>query len=102
MSRPTTSNKFYAKVILAFKPRPIDTAFTIVLKDGENEYNAGSFAMTAEDESRSLNSMGSIPVDLSGKRIDVILRPAPDEAERSIDLFEIWGNEIVFEDVLVQ
>ena len=41
--RPTTGDKYFAKVILAFKePRPIDTAFTIVLKDGENEYGRGS------------------------------------------------------------
>ncbi len=102
MSRPTTRNKFYAKVILAFKPRPIDTALTIVLKDGENEYNAGSFAMKAEDESRSLNSMGSIAADLSGKRVDVIFRPAPEVAEKSVDIFEIWGGEIVFKDLLVR
>jgi hypothetical protein len=101
MSRPTTSDKFYAKVILDGNPRPIDTVFTIVLKDGENEYRAGSTAMQAADGS-GLNSMASIPVDLSGKRIDVILRPDPDEAEASIDCFEIWGEEIVFKDVLVR
>jgi hypothetical protein len=101
MSRPNTSNKFYAKVILAFKPRPIDTAFAIVLKDGEKEYRAGSVTMTAEEET-GFNSMASIPADLSGKRIEVILRPDPEVAEKSIDCFEIWGEEVVFKDVLVR
>jgi hypothetical protein len=101
-ANPNSRNEFYAKVILAYWPRPIDTAFTIVLKDGENEYEAGSVAMAAEEKANGFNSMASIPVDLSGKRIDVILRPAPEVAERSLDLFEIWGEEIVFNDVLVQ
>jgi hypothetical protein len=99
--RPTTSDMFYANIILDLKPRPIDTAFTIVLKHGEKEYDAGSVAMQAAQKS-GFDTMGNIPVDLSGKRIDLILRPAPDEAEKSVDLFEIWGEEIVFNDVLVQ
>ena len=103
MSQPTTSEKYFARVVLAVQPRPIDNIFTSVLRDGETEYDAGSHAhvITAKD-GNDLTSMASIEADLSGKRIDVILRPAPDAAERSIDLFEIWGEEIVFEDVLVQ
>jgi hypothetical protein len=101
-TRPTSPDKFYAKVILGFKPRPIDTAFTIILKDGENEYEAGSVAMAADEKTNGFNSMANIPADLSGKRVDVIFRPAPEMAERSVDLFEIWGEEIVFNDVLVQ
>ena len=103
MSTPTTSAKYSVRVVLAVLPRPIDNIFTIVLRDGETEYDSGSHAhvIKAED-GNDLISVASIAADLSGKRIDVILRPAPEEAENSIDLFEIWGEEIVFEDVLVQ
>ena len=102
MSQPTTNAKYFARVVLAVQPRPIDNIFTIVLRDGKTEYDAGSHAHVIKaEEGNDLISMASIAADLSGKRIDVILRPAPDEAERSIDLFEIWGEEIVFEDVLV-
>ena len=81
----------------------IDNIFTIVLKDGENEYDAGSHAHVIKaEEENGLISMAGIAADLSGKRIDVILRPHPDAAENSIDLFEIWGREIVFKDVLVR
>lgn len=97
---PTTDNKFYANVRLDIKSRPIDTAFSIILKDGDNEYKAGSLTQTAENNN-GLESMAFIPADLSGKRIDVILRPAPDQAELTVDLFEIWGEEIVFKNVLV-
>jgi hypothetical protein len=103
ISTPTTSAKYSVRVVLAVQPRPIDNIFTIVLRDGETEYDSGSHAhvIKAED-GNDLISVASIAADLSGKRIDVILRPAPGEAENSIDLFEIWGEEIVFEDVLVQ
>ena len=97
---PSTDNKYYANVILDITSRPIDIAFNIILKDGDNEYKAGSIAAAAEKKT-GLNCMAFIPADLSGKRIDVILRPAPDEAEQTVDLFEIWGEEIVFKDVLV-
>ncbi|MEM7560083.1 MAG: hypothetical protein AAF394_13265, partial [Planctomycetota bacterium] len=101
MEHPTANKKFYAKIILYFARRPIDTAFTMWLKDGEKEYEAGSIELAAAAET-SVNSMASIPVDLRGKRIDLILRPSTIDAERSFDISEIWGEEIVFKDVLVK
>jgi hypothetical protein len=102
-SEPTTGEKYFARVVLDFQSRPIDNVFTIVLKDGEHEYKAGSEAHVIKaEENNGLISMAPIAADLSGKRVDVILRPNPDAAENSIDLFEIWGEEIVFNDVLVQ
>ena len=98
--KPVAGNKYYVNVRLDIKSRPIDTAFSIILKDGDNEYKAGSLTQTAENNN-GLESMAFIPADLSGKRIDVILRPAPDQAELTVDLFEIWGEEIVFKNVLV-
>ena len=97
---PKTDNKYYSNVILDIKPRPIDIAFEIILKDGDNEYTSGSVTSTSDDK-HGLNSVAYIPTDLSGKRIDVIFRPAPEIAEDTVDLFEIWGEEIVFKNVLV-
>ena len=97
---PKTDNKYYSNVMLDITPRPIDIAFEIILKDGDNEYTSGSVTSTSDDKD-GLNSMAYIPADLSGKRIDVIFRPAPDIAEDTVDLFEIWGEEIVFKNVLV-
>jgi serine/threonine-protein kinase len=97
---PKTDNKYYSNVMLDITPRPIDIAFEIILKDGDNEYTSGSVTSTSDDKD-GLNSMAYIPSDLSGKRIDVIFRPAPEIAEDTVDLFEIWGEEIVFKNVLV-
>jgi serine/threonine protein kinase len=95
-----TDNKYYCNIILNIEPRPIDIAFEIILKDGDNEYTSGSVT-TPADSDNGLNSVAYIAADLSGKRIDVIFRPAPDIAEDTVDLFEIWGEEIVIKDVLV-
>ena len=97
---PKTDNKYYSNVMLDITPRPIDIAFEIILKDGDNEYTSGSVTSTSDDKD-GLNSMAYIPADLSGKRIDVIFRPAPEIAEDTVDLFEIWGEEIVFKNVMV-
>ena len=97
---PKTDNKYYSNVILDITPRPIDIAFEIILKDGDNEYTSGSVTSTSEGK-HGLNSLAYIPADLSGKRIDVIFRPAPAIAEDTVDLFEIWGEEIVFKNVMV-
>ncbi len=82
----TGCSKSCVEVILAFERRSIDTVLTLVVKDGENEYDAGSVAMAAEEKT-GFTSMASIPADLSGKLIDVILRPDPNVAEKSVDPF---------------
>ena len=101
MSAPYTDKKYHASVMLDIGKRPIDTAFDIVLKDGEKEYKVGSVETKADSETH-FSSGADCLVDLSGKEVDLILRPSPQAAEDSIDLFEIWGEEIVFKDVLVK
>ena len=95
-----TDNKYYCNIILNIEPRPIDIAFSIILKDGDKEYRSGSVTSPADSDS-GLKSVAYIAADLSGKRIDVIFRPNPRIAEDTVDLFEIWGEEIVFKNVLV-
>ena len=84
------------------KPRPVDAVFTIYLKDGDNEIEAGSVVMAAGRDTGLHTGSTIKDHDLRGKHIDVILRPDIHQAESSIDCFEIWGEEIVFKDVLVE
>jgi len=101
VSVPNTTNQFYVSYFIDFDPRPVDCAFTIVLKHGANEYEVGSIAMAAAMDT-GYHGYESFTADLRGKRVDVILRPSPDYAESTIDCFEIWGEDIVFKDVQVQ
>jgi hypothetical protein len=34
--------------------------------------------------------------------VDVVLRPNPQRAARTVDVFEIWGGEVVLRDAAVQ
>jgi|GEM_PF-2327443 len=85
------------------KPRPVDIAFKIYIRiDGvETKSSVGSFCVPASAQSR-WHTSGSTDMDLAGKTIDVILRPSIEDAKRSVDCYNIWGEEIVFEDVVVE
>ena len=60
--------------------------------------------MNVSKSTETAYSLGwiEIPETFVGQKVDVILRPSTDVANKSVDCFEIWGEEIVFEDVLVE
>lgn len=79
----------------------IDLAFEVVLRHGDKEYGIGW--TTVPGNSGMSTTIGSEHgSDLVGEKVDVILRPSVMRAETSIDCFEIWGGEIVFEGVPVE
>jgi len=83
-----------------FGTRPIATAFRVILRHGKNEHEIGT--VTLAPQKKTFHTISSIiGTELIGKRVDVILRPDLASAETSTDIFEIWGEEIVFRDVVV-
>ena len=83
-----------------FGTRPIATAFRVILRHGKNEYEIGTVTLAAQK--KTFHTISSIiGTELIGKRVDVILRPDLASAETSTDIFEIWGEEIVFRDVVI-
>ena len=38
-------------------------------------------------------------VDFDGSSVDIVLLPNVEKAKRTLDITEIWGEEIVYEDV---
>ena len=95
-----TENKYFTNVRLDLRSCPIHLAFDIILKDGEIEYPCGSMTSTAGTKS-SWEGVAYLPTDLSGRHVDVIFRPAPDVAENSLNLFEIWGEEIRMNNIMI-
>lgn len=81
--------------------QPIDLAFDIIVRHEGVEHPVGWMAM-ASDKRTSLGTGGNIDAELAGQSVDLILRPSVERAESSIDCFEIWGDEIVFEGVVVE
>ena len=44
---------------------------------------------------------GGSNIDLAAERVDVILRPNPAVARKTVDIDRIWGEEIIFHNVPV-
>lgn len=81
--------------------RPVDIAFKAYLRHNGTEYELPPVAL---DSGRSGNKCieTELGVDLRNQKVDVIFRPSPKAAEKTIDCFEIWGEEIIFKDVIVE
>lgn len=93
-------SKYYVNLQLDVRARPIDVVFKIFLNHGANQYDCGLFGAKAE-WSGSSEVVAFLPIDLNGQRVEVVFQPSPEIAERSIDLFEIWGEEIIVKDVMI-
>ena len=83
----------------------VDMCFDAVLVIGEKEYLMGN-GEQGIDLLRGQSSRGGgpsirlqFPIPASAK---LILRPNSDRAMRNVDFDEIWGEEIVFEDLPVK
>jgi hypothetical protein len=85
---------------LKIDPRPVDVAFKLYARlDGvELSDDFSSLTVAANNQTR-YHMSGEVPDDWLGKKVDLILRPSLDNAQRTIDCFEIWGEEIVIPDV---
>ena len=82
--------------------KTIDLAFDIILRHEGKEYLLRSATCPGNSDVSGIQTGTIIDTDLSGKTVDIILRPSIQQAEASIDCYEIWGEEIIFKDVNVE
>lgn len=88
-------------VRIAFAPRPVDLAVEVWARHNGEETKLTTLSLAAADET-TWQLGGIFKKDLGGEVIDLILRPSLEVAERSVDCFEIWGEEIEFKNVTVE
>lgn len=100
------------QAILVFENFPANVAFEVFIRvdreefmriDGE-EFLMGTASATKRGNNvhrKFLNS--NINLNLSSKieLVDVIMRSSKDVARSTLDIYEFWGGELVFEDVKV-
>lgn len=103
-----SDNSYYAKknqreveVRVAFSPRPLDAAFEVIILHNDKEYKLSSISSPASGQT-NWHTHGGVPEHLVGQTVDLILRPSLDVAVRTVDCFDIWGEEIIFPDVLLE
>lgn len=81
---------------------PVAFAFEVFLRAGDKEWPLSNFAGHPDDGAFSTGVVGSIDgFDTTTQRVDIILRPSARVARSTIDLTEIWGQEVVIHDVPV-
>jgi hypothetical protein len=83
---------------------PIGLAFRVSLRRGEREWDLGAIRLSAGR--RATDSFVRQLADLPGfpaaaEAADVILRPSPKDAVDTVDITEVWGEEVVRKDVPV-
>ena len=92
----------YLNLNLECAPLPIGIAFDVFIRIGDQELKLGT--MSLSNKKQMGFSMGEAIVKKFGrpKVLTVILRTSDHAARRSVDLYEIWDGELVFEDFPVQ
>jgi hypothetical protein len=82
-------------------PRPVALSCEVLLRAGGREWNVGQFDVAAAASTR-VDCLEHVP-DLRAGRADVVLRPTPRQAVRTVDLTEVWdGGDVVVRDVPVR
>jgi hypothetical protein len=82
-------------------PLPVNLAFEVFLRVGLKEYDAGKWCADSDGRGE-VGSIGDWYEGPDVNSVDLILRSSRRVARRTVDLFEIWEGELVFEDVPVE
>jgi hypothetical protein len=83
---------------------PTGLSFHVFVRTGGREWDLGAVNLPAGKSGsqwygRELKDLPGFPGDAT--TVDVVLRPSPDHAVNSVELTEIWGVEVVRENVPV-
>lgn len=78
---------------------PMDVAFDVYVRTNDGEWPLGSFVLRARANQNVLWN-GSIPT-LENDTVELVLRPSPEAARRTVNVVRIWDGELVFENVPV-
>ncbi len=92
-------------LIIDLKRLPVDVAFEVFLRqrpDHHRQWRIGSFALRATSEASGPLAFLKVPDRLEHSAIDIIFRPSLAVALRDMHVTNIWGDEIVVENVEVR
>jgi ribosomal protein L37E len=80
---------------------PLPVSWSVAIRFGGAEHPVGITGFPREPEigPRLLVSFPNDDGPVAGEHVDVILRPSPDFAERSLGMTEYWDGEIEFLDI---
>lgn len=81
---------------------PVDVAFEVFIDDGQQDvWSMGSIYVKKNIKHGWHVSKGENPIFELPATVDLIFKPSVESAKSSVDIFKIWGEEVVVEDVPV-
>jgi hypothetical protein len=80
-------------------PAPLDLSFDVILRSRGREFAVGSF--TTREVGQTSWMLPRVPDGCDERMVDVLLRPSPAEAAKHFGVQTIWGEDVLFRDVLL-
>ncbi|MBN1343819.1 MAG: hypothetical protein JXQ73_14140 [Phycisphaerae bacterium] len=80
-------------------PLPVNVAFEVFVRSGGKEHSVGHVAVSRDGGASSKSPIAGRVGTALPSRCDIILRSSAEVARQSLDLFEIWRGELVYENV---
>jgi len=84
----------------SWDPPPVALVFDLFLRAHGTEWKLNPTALCIKGMGGTI--LGTYGPPLDEAKVDFILRPNPAEAAKTLDVFEIWGQEMVFRNVAIK
>ena len=92
------------QVMVDSQSPPVAIAFDVWVRTADGEKRLGSVARPAATVSGShgFHLEDKVAAELVGETCTIIFRGSADAAKRTVDLYEYWAGELIYEDVPVE
>ena len=96
-----SSDRITLEGMVDIGPAPVGVAFEVFARFGAREFPLGRLARKAGSPRHGSGLSCTVTEPLS-ETFDLVLRGSRQAAENSLDVFEFWEGEVIFEDVPIQ
>ena len=92
----------YVSLAVMVTAPPVPLSFDAFLRNGGREWKLATISFASATQYHTSGYLSSDAGDFDARRVDVILRPAPDAAHNTVDITRVWMGEIIIPDVEVK
>src|SRR5690606_1243706 len=92
---------FHYAISLGGELLPISMAFDVTVDDGRRRWDAGQVRFEGNRRIGSYHTSANLPAEFDTTTVDFILTSSVEAAEKTTTIYEIWGGELILEDVVV-
>ena len=96
---PSATGKRHMTLAVQVATPPVPLAFDAFLRSGGREWKLTTISFSSATQYHTGGYLRDEAGDFDARRVDVILRPAPQAAYSTVDITRVWMGEIVIPDV---